>query len=195
MKLTYLSLSLFFLILTTTPIVQAETLTSVLRKYSQQQVKVTVKYSTHSTILNETKIQSGIIILHQNKFYWQFTQPDPKEIYFNGKLITFVEPEKDHTMVTTKTITSPEQLVWFQLFSHPQKIKIIKHNAKTGSYQVKVSKYQVELVVQKGELKSLTYFDEIDSRINLEFSQTNFNDHSKVNYNYKVKPSDQVVNF
>jgi outer membrane lipoprotein-sorting protein len=169
-------------------------LTSILKKY-QGNTKLTVEYSTFSTVLNEAKLQKGEIYLRPGKFNWTFTNPADKQIVYNGKTITYVEKEANANLVTTRKGVTPKQLVWFQLFSAPQKLKLLSHDKKTGVYKVKLDKYTLEITVDQDLIKSFTYFDELDSRITLTVTDTKFKDDSKVDFSYTPKKTDQVTEF
>lgn len=169
-------------------------LNAVLKKYNSA-TKLTVEYSTFSNVLNETKVQKGIIYLRPGKFNWTFTDPDNKQIFYDGKNIAYVEKEEGANLVTIKKGVSPKQLVWFQLFSNPGKLKIDSHDKKTGVYKGKLDQYKLEITLEKDMVKTFTYFDELDTRITMTVVNTEFKDKSKVEFSYTPKKDDQVTEF
>lgn len=170
----------------------AADLTSILKKYSGN-TKLTVEYDTFSTTLNESQLQKGEIYLRPGKFNWTFTDPASKLILYNGKVITYVEKEGNSNFVTNRKGVSPKQLVWFQLFSSPGKVKVVNHDKKTNTYKVKLDQYTLEIKVNKDLVQSFTYFDELDSRITLTVKDVKFKDDSKVEFSYTPTKSDQVT--
>lgn len=170
-------------------------LVSILKKYQNNQVIMEVDYQSKSSMLQETTNQSGTLIVNKNKFKWTFTNPIGKEILFNGKELVHVEKEKDQVMVTKKKIANPKQLVWLQLFNNPNKIKVKLFDKDSNTYTVSLDKYKLKIKLNKEDINSITYYDELDSSIELVFNKTKFKDSSKVNFNYSPGPSDQVTEF
>lgn len=169
-------------------------LEQVLSKYKTN-VKMEVEYETNSLLLNSSSTQEGTIVLRKNNFNWTFSNPAHKKILFDGKKIIFIEDLDGQKLVTIKKINNPKQLVWFQLFSNPKKVKILKHDKKNNTYNVKIDNYKIEISIKDDLISQINYFDELDSRIKLKVKSSKFDDKSKVDFSYSPAPTDQVTEF
>jgi outer membrane lipoprotein-sorting protein len=169
-------------------------LQQVLSKYKDN-AKLEVEYETNSLILNSSSTQEGTIVLRKNNFNWTFTNPAHKKILFDGKKIIFIEDSDGQKLVTMKKIDNPKQLVWFQLFSNPKKVKVLKYDKKTNTYNVKIDNYKIEISIKDDLISQINYFDELDSRIKLKVKSSKFDDKSKVDFSYTPAPTDQVTEF
>ena len=109
---------------------------------------------------NKTIVYKGHIRASKPQYaLWQYTQPVEKEIYIRDNRVIMIEPELEQ--VIYKTMDSS-----FNFFSMINKAKKVTKNVYEATFRDK----HFFIVMEDDKIKSITYHDEFDNKITIEFS-------------------------
>lgn len=104
--------------------------------------------------LNSTITYRGNFIITQKEAFWNYKQPSKKQIFINNTQVVVLEP--DLAQATYSTLNDTPNLT--QIFRQAKKISATKYEAK---YQ----KTTYTITLEKDEVKSISYKDELDNDV------------------------------
>ena len=120
------------------------------------------------TIINEKKNvleYSGHILAMKPQYaFWSYTKPSTKLIYINKNRVTIIEPELEQVII--KNIH--KNIDFFKIIKNAKKI-----NKDTYTTTFQSTKYTIK--IEKSQLKSIHYQDQLDNKIVIEFTNLTIN--------------------
>ena len=123
---------------------------------------------------NKTITYKGKIYIRQpNQMLWIYTTPIIKNVYMVGQQIIMVEPELEQAIFTSLT----KEINLIELINNPSKVD--------KKYKLGYNK--------DGVIKSISYKDEVDNNILIEFKNIKVNGHIKNSIFFTNIPDDYDI--
>ncbi|MBF7067245.1 outer membrane lipoprotein chaperone LolA [Campylobacter volucris] len=112
----------------------------------------------------------GNFIITQNKAFWNYTYPISKQIYINKHEITIIEPQL-------------EQVIFTKIQNLPNLQQIFKQAKKISqdTYEATYENIQYKIKLKNDTLTNISYKDELQNTIIIEFFNQKFNQNIKEN--------------
>ncbi|TXE89036.1 outer membrane lipoprotein chaperone LolA [Campylobacter volucris] len=106
----------------------------------------------------------GNFIITQNKAFWNYIYPISKQIYINKHEITIIEPQL-------------EQVIFTKIQNLPNLQKIFKQAKKISQdiYEATYENTQYKIKLKNDTLMDISYKDELQNTIIIEFFNQKFN--------------------
>ena len=128
----------------------------------------TYEATFHQIIINnsnkEIQYSGKIYIKQPRQILWQYKDPIEKFVYINDTTVTIIEPELEQAIVSV-------------LKEEINLLKLIKDAKSIDNTHYVSSLYGVDyhLTIIKDQLTAITYTDEIDNKITINFTNINQN--------------------
>lgn len=152
-----------------------------------------VSYSSYSSLLKEATLKQGVLHVDKDSFALIFSNPasiilmTPKEY----KIVEFSNPKNQVTLFKSK----PKNIL-LELFNSFKKSKTISQSNEKGMLIIskKIKDYEVKFYFKDTQLKMISYFDNIDSTLTIEFDKPVDFDKSKLKYTIDPQ-KDELLQF
>ncbi|QOR01685.1 MULTISPECIES: LolA-like outer membrane lipoprotein chaperone [unclassified Campylobacter] len=112
---------------------------------------------------NATLNYKGNFIITQNKAFWNYTQPNQKQIYINHKEVVIIEPEL-------------EQVIYTHLQNLPNLQEIFKQAKQISKekYEAKYENITYFIQLKNDKLNDISYKDELENSVSIHFFNQKF---------------------